>query len=437
MKMATQPKSKTKRPVAVPKDGDIVYKKTVLPNGLRIVTETIPSVRSISLGVWIDVGSRNEKPEESGISHYIEHMVFKGTKKRSAKQIAESLESIGGMLNAFTSREQTCFTARILDEHLPIAMDVLSDITCNATFTKTNLEREKLVILEEIKESLDTPSDHIHDIFSEAYWGDHPLGRPIMGTMETIQAMPRERVMSYVKRNYRAGSVVVAACGSVSHNKLVDLCRKLFTFPQGTAYPAPLASIPGNRTVHKTDSHEQAHLCIGFPCVSFTSPERTVATAISTYLGGGMSSVLFQKIREDKGLAYTVYCYSDFYRDAGLFGIYLATDNGKKEQAIDIALSEVKKLKRKPLDSLTLDQIKAQLKGQMTLAMESTSSRMSRLARHELILGEYRPLSVTLKEIDALKPAMLQALAERLFHDKLMTLATLGPADKPAAGHAA
>jgi predicted Zn-dependent peptidase len=435
--MATQPKSKTKQSVAVPKDGDIVYKKTVLPNGLRIVTETIPSVRSISLGVWIDVGSRNEKPEESGISHYIEHMVFKGTKKRSARQIAESLESIGGILNAFTSREQTCYTARILDEHLPIAMDVLSDITCNATFTKTNLEREKLVILEEIKESLDTPSDHIHDIFAEAYWGDHPLGRPIMGTMETIQAMPRERVMSYVKRNYRAGSVVVAACGSVSHTKLVDLCRKLFTFPEGKADSAQTASAPANRTVHETDTHEQTHLCIGFPGIAFTSSERTIATALSTYLGGGMSSVLFQKIREDKGLAYTVYCYSDFYRDAGLFGIYLATDSGKKEQAIDIALSEVRKLKRKPLGSLALDQIKAQLKGQMTLAMESTSSRMSRLARHELILGDYRPLSVTLKEIDALKPSMLQALAERLFHDKLMTLATLGPADTSASGHAA
>lgn len=435
--MAKQAPSTIRASVTAGHDSDVEYKKTILPDGLRVVTETVPSVRSISLGVWIDVGSRNESAEESGISHYIEHMLFKGTKHRSAKEIASSLESIGGILNAFTSREQTCYTARILDEHLPIAIDVVADLTNNATMTSTNLEREKLVICEEIKESLDTPSDHIHDIFARAYWGDHPLGRPIMGTMETIQSMPRKRVLSYVERNYRAGSVVVAASGSVSHRKLVALCREKFKFAKGTADPALTAPEPLHSRVHEIDSRDQTHICIGYPGVSFTDKERMAATALSTYLGGGMSSVLFQKIREDKGLAYTVYCYSDCYRDAGMFGVYLASDAKRQVQAIEIALREMKKMRKQPIPKDALDKLKAQLKGQITLAMESMSGRMSRLARHELITGEYRPLSDTLKEIDKLKPQSLSSLADRLFQDKLLTLATLGPAGQAASSDVA
>ncbi len=408
-----------------------IYQKTTLRNGLRVVTERSASVRSLSLGVWIDVGSRSESQAESGVSHLIEHMAFKGTRRRTAKQIALSLESLGGGLNAFTSREQTCYTARVLDDYLDTAVDVLADITCHATLTPTNLKREKLVIMEEIKESLENPSDHIHDIFAGTFWANHPLGRPIMGSARNLSRMPRAKIVDFIKRNYCCGSVVIAASGSVSHERLVKLVRRKFEFPAGRAEIARKASFNDKLTMNLVPSENgQTHLCLGYPGLPYGSPSRMDLLALNTYLGGGMSSTLFQKVREARGLAYSVYSYHETYRDAGVFGIYLATDKRRVREAFDIVLKEVAQVKRRRMSATRLNQIKQQLKGQVTLSMEFTASRMNRLARLELLTGKYVPLEQTMREIDAVTPSRLLDVANRIFDDSRLAIAVLGPATK-------
>lgn len=414
------------------------YQRTVLPSGLRVVTEQIPGVRSISIGVWVEVGSRNEEAQENGLSHFIEHMVFKGTVNRTAKQIAYSLESLGGGLNAFTSREQTCYTARVLDEFLEQAIDVLSDICCNATFTKVNMDRERLVICEEIKESIDNPTDHIHDLFARSFWGEHPLGRPILGPKEIITTINRSTMLDYVHDHYRAGSIVIAASGSIDHARLVELAAEKFVFDAGTA----AQPIPARRTVEKNVSIEdsdnnQTHFCMGFTGVPYGSPRRMAALCLNAYLGGGMSSVLFQKVREEKGLAYSVYTFHDFYRDAGVFGAYLGTDGEHLNKAYDICLNEFRRMKRTKLTSMKLDAVKAQIKGQLTLSLESTTNRMNRIARLEILLGRFQPLSETLREIEAVTPSAISDLANQIFDESRMAVAVLGPADRATLAHVA
>lgn len=412
---------------------DTRYRKTRLRNGLRVVTEHLPSVRSISIGVWIDVGSRYETDIEAGLSHLVEHLVFKGTRTRNAAQIASALESVGGSLNAFTTREQTCFTARVLDEFLPQAVDVLADLTCRATFTQTNMNREKLVICEEIKESLDNPTDRIHDLFAEAYWGGHPLGQPIMGSLDSITGMTRRRLTKFVERNYRAGSIVIAASGSVSHDRLLRLVRSHFDLPHGKNQPCG----PAERSRHKsvdvvTEDIAQTQLCLGFPGLPYPDKRKMSTMVLSAYLGGGMSSVLFQEIREKRGLAYSVYSYHDFYRDSGVFGCYLGTDAAHAPQACEIILKECRKVTRKRLTSRVIDQVKAQIKGHLTLGMEATSSRMSRLGRLELMVGEYVSLSEALDAIDRVTPADVQEMAALIFDVPEVTLAALGAIDQKA-----
>lgn len=409
------------------------FQKTVLRNGLRVVTERLPSVRSISLGVWIDVGSRNEAKSEYGISHLIEHMLFKGTRRRNAREIASALESIGGSINAFTSREQTCYTARILDEHLPIAIDVLSDLTTNATITAGNLAKEKKVICEEIKESFDTPSDRIHDIFAKTYWGNHALGSPILGSIDNVTNMPRKKVLDYIKRNYKSGSIVIAAAGSVSHDKLVRLVRKNFDFPTGAVeYDAPPTRTKSRTIDIVADKNNQTHLVVGFPGLDYSSPSKMASLLLNTYLGGGMSSVLFQKIREERGLAYTVYMFHDFYRDAGIVGTYVGTDKTRVALALDIILKEFRKLKRNRLKHGQLSEIKAQLKGQLMLGMEATTSRMSRLARQELMIGKYYTLDHILKSIEKVSANDILELCNQLFDESQMAVSVLGPTEKSA-----
>ena len=407
------------------------YRKTVLPNGMRVITETIPSVRSITMGVWIDVGSRNESKDENGVSHLIEHMLFKGTKTRTSKEIASSLESIGGSLNAFTSREQTCYTARILDEHLEEAIDVLSDITCNATLTPINLKREKKVVCEEIIESHETPSDLIHDIFAETYWGDIPLGRPILGEYDNIMSMPRSKIIKYLDKNYRSESVVVAASGSISHTKLVKLVKEKFNFKHGKANGYIRAEADSKQRINiVSNDNNQIHLSFGFPGLDYSSKEKITALTAHVLLGGGMSSTLFQKIREVKGLAYTIFTFLDIYRDAGVFGAYMATDKKNLKEAVDITLKQFDQMKKYKIAEPRLAKVKAQLKGQLTLGMESTSSRMNRMARNEIMLGTYTPLKDTLKAIDKVTANDVLDISRRLFDRSRLALAVLGPADK-------
>lgn len=408
-----------------------LYQKTVLNNGLRVISEKMPSIRSIAMGVWVDVGSRNESPATTGISHLIEHMLFKGTKKRSSKEIAESLESIGGSLNAFTSREQTCYTARVRDENLDQALDVLSDLTCNATLTPGNLVKEKKVVCEEIVESMETPSDRIHDLFGETYWGKHQLGQPILGYIDGITKMPRKTILNYIKENYRSGSIVIAAAGSVSHRKLVKLVKEKFHFEAGFAPEVAPAKRINNHKVHvEQNGNNQIHISLGFPGVDYGSKDKMTTLALHTYLGGGMSAQLFQKVREEKGLAYTVYTYLDLYRDAGIFGAYMATDKTNLKLALDITLKEIYKLKKRKLNEDLVDKIKAQLKGHLVLGMESTSSRMNRLARSEIMIGRYLTLRQTLSQIDKITASDIMELANRIFDPDQIATAVLGPADK-------
>lgn len=391
------------------------------------------SVRSISLGVWIDVGSRHERPEQSGVSHFIEHMLFKGTKRRTARQIAAELESIGGNLNAFTSREQTCFAARILDEHLEIAVDVLADLTCNATLTPLNIRREKMVICEEIKEAEDNPSDHIHDLFAKTFWGTHPLGQPILGTKKTVASMQRTHIIDFLKRHYRSGSIVIAAAGCVSHAKLVRLVKEKFSFPTGEAEKAETAHRGREKSIKfAADTNSQTHLCLGYPGLEYGAKDKIAALALNAYLGGGMSSVLFQKIREERGLAYATYTFHDFYRDAGVFGAYLGTDKKHLKQAIDIILTEFDRVRKRRLPRAKLDTIKGQMKGQLALGMESTSNRMNRLARQELMLQPYQSYKQMLKEVDKITSSQILELSNQLFDNSTVALTVLGPADRQA-----
>lgn len=407
-----------------------VFEKTTLSNGIRVISERFPAVRSISLGIWIDVGSRHEPDKLSGVSHFIEHMVFKGTKRRSARELASSLESIGGSLNAFTTREHTCYTARVTDEYLSEAIDVLADMTCHATMKQSDMVKEKQVISEEIKESIDNPSDFIHDLFQMTYWGDHPLGRPIMGTQKTIGALKRGDMLKFVTDHYRTGGVVVAAAGAVSHRELVKLVEKKFRFTRGDAPEAkPLTEPTGVRSIIQNDENRQTHFCMGYPGISYDTADRMTALVLSTYLGGGMSSVLFHRIRETSGLAYTVFTFTDFYRDGGLFGVYLGTDKKNLRRAFDIIRLEIGRLKKTRIAQSEIEKIKAQIRGQIILSMESSSNRMNRIARFELMMGRYQTYKESLREVERVTPARVCDLANRMFDNSRLAITVLGPSE--------
>lgn len=408
-----------------------VYRKTILRNGLRIVTEQIPAVRSVALGVWVDVGSRNELIAENGLCHFIEHMLFKGTRRRDARQLAAALESLGGSLNGFTSREQTCFYARFLDEHLPTAVDVIADLMCNSTITAEHVEREKKVVLEEIKEALDNPSDKIHDNFARTFWGDHPLGQTIMGPPKNILSLTRPDVVRFMKEHYKAGSIVVAASGSISHDKLVRLVKEKFRFTSGTAERGSVAeSRVDKAVVTEKGRGKQTHLCLGFSTLPYSRPEKMTILALSSFLGGGMSSVLFQKIREDRGLAYAVYSFNDFYRDAGVFGVYLGTDGQNLAKATDLVLTELRKLKRHKLTPTQLKTLKSQMKGHLILSQESPNGRMNRLARQELMVGRFQTIQDMIREIERVSASGISDMANMIFDESKIAVAVLGPAGK-------
>jgi len=409
----------------------IKYSKTVLKDGLRIISEKIPSARSISIGIWIDVGSRDELEAENGISHFIEHMMFKGTKKRSAKKIASSLESLGGNINAFTSREQTCYLAVVLDEHLEQAIDVLSDIVMNSTLTPNNIEREKTVIIEEIHEALENPTDLVHELFSNNFWRGQQLGRSILGTEKNVLSFGRKDLRRYMANNYLSKRVVVAAAGNVSHRKLVDLIKEKLNFPEGYGGRGEDARTPTDFAMKfSTNGSAQNHICIGFPGLKFSHSDRFSLLGLYTYLGSGMSSVLFQKIREEKGMAYSIYTFADFFRDCGLLGIYFGTDKAHLHDAMETTLKELKKVKRYRLSQSKMENVKAQIKGHLTLALESTNGRMARMGRMELLGNEYISLENALKTIDKLNSDDIIKIARRVFVTRGLTITSLGPGTK-------
>ena len=408
------------------------YKKTVLENGIRVVTERIDYVRSISIGVWIDVGSRDEKNDEMGTSHFVEHMLFKGTRKRTAREIASSLESVGGSLNAFTGREHTCYFARVLDEHTDIALDVLSDILKNPLFNPSHLEKERAVIISEIKELEDSPADLVHDLLMSTIWKENPLGRPIIGSAESVLKLSRSKLIDFMKRNYIFPRVVIAASGNFKHEDLVNKIKTKFKF-SSNSHPSQEEHVPPpagvNRIVAKKKT-AQTHISLGVSTFPYRDRRRYTALVLSNILGGGMSSRLFQSIREKLGLAYSVYTFVDFFEDTGIFGIYLGAHKTNVVQVMELVLKEIRKLKKDRITSEELSHAKYQLKGNLLLALESTSNRMNWVARYELFLHDYVDLDQTINSINKIKAKDVIEVACEFFSSDKLSAVVLGPVGK-------
>jgi predicted Zn-dependent peptidase len=406
----------------------VVWQKSVLDNKIRVISEKIDSVRSITLGVWIDVGSRDEDEKENGISHFIEHMLFKGTKKRSTKEIALALESLGGTLNAFTSRENTCLYAKVLDEHLEIALDVLSDLLLNPLFNPYDLKKEKKVIAEEIKELDDLPSEVAFDLFMKAMWGDHPFGKPVIGEIKTIQKFERGQLLDFMREKYVSPKIVIAACGNLSHRRLVKLVENKFkpdehiSKRKGEIPPLKFMS----QKVAKRRKSAQTHIYIGFQGFSFKHPKRYSALLLSNILGGGMSSRLFQNLRDKLGMVYTVHTFFDSFKDKGIFGVYLATDRKQVLPAVEQVLRELRRIKKEELKRKELEDAKYQLKGNMILGAESTSTRMNRLARLEIYLKDYISLEKNISLVNQVKRAEVNEVANELIRRDRLSVAILG-----------
>ncbi|MFQ5705927.1 MAG: M16 family metallopeptidase [bacterium] len=404
------------------------YQKSMLSNGIRVVSEKIPHVRSVSLGVWLIVGSRDENVENNGISHYIEHMLFKGTNKRKAQEIAESLESVGGHLNAFTAKELTCYYAHILDEHLTIAIDVISDILKNSIFDRDEMEKEKQVIVEEINNIEETPEDMVHDLFQNNLFPNHSLGLSIVGSRENVLNFKRENLLDYIDKNYTSNRIVIAAAGNVVHSQLVGLAEKKFAEFKSSAepnYPNPTQPLK-LRNIFENGGI-QAHLCLGTHSYSYRNPKKFGLLVLNTLLGSGMSSRLFQNIREKYGLAYSIYSYIDFLFDTGLFGVYVGTDRNKLDSSIELISKELDKLRKNRVSAADLNRTKSQLKGNLMLGLESTSSRMNRLAKMEIYLQKYYTLDDTLLEIERVSSDDLLEIANELFDPNRICYTILQP----------
>ncbi len=401
---------------------------TTLPNGLRIISERMAHVRSISLGVWIRSGSRREVGPEGGISHFIEHMVFKGTKHRSAEEIARSVDSIGGGLDAFTAKEMVSYNTKVLDEHLPLAFDVLADLVLNPLFRAEDIEKEKGVILEELKMEVDNPEYLLHEIFSSNFWKDHPLGKPILGTRDTVRAFNQDMLRDYYGRYYTPANILITAAGNLHHEHLVDLVRERFENLRLTGQlPPETPPVPHARLVFRNKtSLEQTHLYMGVPGYAFPHKLRFACYALNTVLGGGMSSRLFQNIREKQGLAYAVYSELSMYRDAGCMAIYAGTSVESAAKVVESIVKEFRELKETLVPEDELRRAKDHLKGSLMLSLESTSSRMGNLARQELYFDHFFTLDEMLQSIEDITADQLQAIAQEFFDPKNITLAMLG-----------
>ena len=408
-----------------------MYRKDALSNGMRVVSETLPKSRSVSIGVWVKVGSRHEQQKIGGISHFIEHLFFKGTEKRTAKDIAIEMDSLGGEMNAFTTQETTTFYAKVVDEHLPVAIDILSDILLSSKFNPTEMEKERKVILEEIKGVEDTPDDYIHELYTNAIWPDNPLGRPILGTKETIKALKHENIISYISDYYSPKEIVISVAGNFEHARLIDLLNASFGklsragVPKKESTPAFTPAV-----VVKKKQLEQVQLCIGCKGLNYTHEDRYVISALNTVLGNSMSSRLFQEVREQNALAYSIYSYVTSYRDTGLLTVYAGTDPSNALEVVRLVLKEFKQIKNQGITSAEETRVKNQIKGSMVLSLESSNSHMSRIARQEIYYGKYLSVDDIIKGVENVTREQVQRLAQQLFIRDNIALAILGPLDK-------
>jgi predicted Zn-dependent peptidase len=412
---------------------DAAIRREVLSNGLRLVTERMPHVRSVSVGVWLLRGSRHEPSAHEGIAHFVEHMLFKGTERRSAEDIAHQIDSIGGHLDAFTSKEYAGYFIKVLDEHLPLAVDVLSDLVTAPAFAPDEIEREKKVVLEEIKMVEDTPDDLVHEIFAGSLWPEHPLGRPILGQPETVSALTHDTLRHYFRDAYVAPNFVVSAVGNLEHERVRDLVAAAFARAglQGARIvdgpPASTADV-----VIRTKDLEQSHVCIGGPGLSHGDDDRYVAFALNTMLGGSMSSRLFQNVREKRGLAYSVFSSLSSYRDTGAVTVYAGCANDAVHELIDVVMYELRRLRAEPLTPGELQRAKDHLKGSLMLSLESTSSRMTHLARQEIYGDVGESMDDMLAAIDRVTEPDVTRVAHRLFPPGALGLTVLGGATPEA-----
>ena len=380
----------------------MIYRKTVLENGLRVITEAWPHTEAASVGIWVRTGSRDERPEENGLSHFIEHLVFKGTRRRSALDIVREIESVGGTINAFTAKEYTCFHAKVLDKDLPLALDVLCDLLTEPLFDPVELEKERMVILQEIKMADDVPDDHIYDLFHRSFWGDHPLGLPIIGTKETVSSFSREQIEGFFRRRYTPERMIVAAAGHIEHEEVVrEVEKRLGSIPPSDDHrPEPRAEGGKGGVGVEYRELEQVHLCLGVRGIPYAHPNRFAGYVLHTILGGNMSSRLFQEIREKRGLTYSVYSFMNSYRDSGVLGVYAGTTKEELDEVIDLILRELRRMKAGEIEEREVQVAKEYLKGNMVLALESSDGRMSRLAKNEIYFGRHIPLEEALRELD-------------------------------------
>lgn len=407
--------------------------KTVLDNGVRLISESLPSAYSTSVGLWVESGSRDEDPAQGGASHFIEHMAFKGTARRGPLEIARVIDRLGGHANAFTSKENTCFHGRALTEHLAEMVDVLVDIFAHPAYDPVELERERQVILQEIFAVEDTPDDLVHVLFGQNFWPDHPLGRPVLGTVETVTALGRDTVMERLAAAYVPANLVVAAAGALSHDDLLNLLAE----PLGKlpVRPSPLDRRPPRHTPGLNVTarpSEQAHVVLGAPAPGAAEPERFASALLNIILGGNMSSRLFQEVRERRGLAYAVFSFQNTYADCGVQSVYLGVAPERAAEAVRVVMDEMARLGSEALDEAELADAKDHLKGSILLAAESTDTRMSRLAKNEFNFGRHKPLSEVIAELEAVTAEQVVALTRDILARDKLAVTVLGPVDPEA-----
>ena len=405
-------------------------RKTYLDNGLLVLTERMPHVRSVAMGVWLNTGSRDETPEVNGISHFVEHLVFKGTKSRSAKQLAREVDSIGGNLDAFTGKENICFNIKVLDENVAVALDLLADLVLHPTFHPEDITREQGVILEEIKMDEDNPDYLVHEIFTQNFWKDSPLGRPILGTVKTVSSFDQQVVQTEYARRFTPATMVFSAAGNLEHDSFVAEVERHFgslsTARSGVHEMVHEPAAAPHITLRRKRSLEQVQICMGVAALKVSDSRRYGAYLLNTILGGGMSSRLFQTIREDRGLAYSIYSELNPMRDTGTLNIFAGAAVEKAAEVVQLTLADLRRLKEETVSAAELKRAKDQLKGNIIIGLESSGSRMANLARQQMYFGRFFGVDEIIADIDRVTPAMVQELANELFHTERIALAMLG-----------
>jgi predicted Zn-dependent peptidase len=409
-------------------DNERNIRREVLPNGLTVITEEMKHIRSVSIGIWMKTGSRDEDLPWNGISHFIEHMVFKGTQHRSAEQIARQVDSIGGNMDAFTAKECISFSIKVLDEHVPIALDVLSDLVLNPVFDAQDISRERGVILEEIKMDEDNPDYLVHEIFTQNFWKDHPLGRPILGTRDTVKRFDRSPVIDFYSQRFSPGNMIITAAGYLNHDRFVERTSERFQKmkPMSNGFHSSPPKIVPKIILKNKKSLEQVQICVGVPSYPITHERRHSSYILNTLLGGGMSSRLFQNIRERQGLAYAIYSDLNPYRDTGCLSIYAGTSRESASKVVECIVSEFRKLKTEVVHEDELRRAKDQLKGSLMLSLESSNARMANLARQEMYFDHFYTLDELIAKIEAVTAEQLQELANEFFNTESIAVTVLG-----------